>query len=128
MQNRSAVCVLCGSRPWLLEVNSAPSLSQDCVADEVVKPPLIEDLIGTARIVCVGIARVVCVGIARGVCVRPVRVTSVDIVVFVMGTVGVPTVAIVCVSLLLSCPWHYMASKCSYMASKCSVIVVGLAL
>eukprot|EP00041_Stephanoeca_diplocostata_P030511 m.924733 g.924733 ORF g.924733 m.924733 type:complete len:865 (+) comp23771_c0_seq1:115-2709(+) len=36
-------------RPWLLEVNSAPSLSQDCVADEVVKPPLIEDLIGLCQ-------------------------------------------------------------------------------
>ena len=32
-------------KPWLLEVNSSPAMSQDCDIDHVVKPALIRDAI-----------------------------------------------------------------------------------
>eukprot|EP01112_Ceratiomyxa_fruticulosa_P003050 TRINITY_DN13454_c0_g1_i1.p1 TRINITY_DN13454_c0_g1~~TRINITY_DN13454_c0_g1_i1.p1 ORF type:complete len:539 (-),score=87.54 TRINITY_DN13454_c0_g1_i1:523-2028(-) len=34
-------------RPWLLEVNFSPSLGCDCVPDELVKEPLVRDIIDT---------------------------------------------------------------------------------
>ncbi|KAF7232987.1 hypothetical protein EG68_07545 [Paragonimus skrjabini miyazakii] len=37
-------------RPWLIEVNANPSLSNDCIVDELVKKPLIKSIVEMLRL------------------------------------------------------------------------------
>ncbi|KAA3672310.1 uncharacterized protein DEA37_0004631, partial [Paragonimus westermani] len=37
-------------RPWLIEVNANPSLSNDCIADELVKKPLVKSILEMLRL------------------------------------------------------------------------------